>query len=359
MLAERPEYIVDSFKERRRPQLKIIWNITKECGYKCEICATHDDSRRELSLGEKLQALQSILTIKDRIDTLDFAGGDPCKSSDSLLIIQDAIYALGQDHISITTTGDGVNSLTPKQRKNLIKHCEVTIDIEKTNGTNAIRRAADGYVESNVDKLETFGDEIQYLTINMPIIHTDLESEEINSIVQKVLKVKNANKNAKICVSFLRLMPVGKARDIKYSEEYLPQLVIEEIRKRLEPYGIECISHCSLNVCIDNEVGDGCGRLKMKLGIDCAGNVFACAWAGYLSGFSTIEENPFYIGNLLTLDLNEILNEQINQNRNYKKMCKYDCKEFAFCPLVSYVFNKEDPHKNHDPLSKTRPSAKT
>ena len=154
--------------------LKIIWNITNDCWYKCDICATHDEKRAELSLENKLKALQSIMTIKDSIGTLDFAGGDPCKSGEALLIAQEAIYTLGESRVSITTTGDGIVALESSRRKALLKQCEITVDIEHASSTNAIKRAASGYVENNIDRLVTYGDDIQNLTINMPIIHTDL-----------------------------------------------------------------------------------------------------------------------------------------------------------------------------------------
>lgn len=32
---------------------KVIWNITKRCGFHCSICATQSDGRRELSYEEK------------------------------------------------------------------------------------------------------------------------------------------------------------------------------------------------------------------------------------------------------------------------------------------------------------------
>lgn len=349
-LEEHPEYIADSFEGERRPLLKIIWNITKTCAYDCEICATHDMKRKELSLKEKIRAFQSILTLKERIGLLDFAGGDPCQSEDSLLIVQEAVNALGWKHISVTTTGKGIISLDAQRRKNLLRQCEITLDAEHPNETRRIKRAASGYVETNIEQIVTYGDDAQNLTINMPIIHTDLSDEEIETIIQEVLTIKEANKNSKIHVSFLRLMPVGKASASEYPKDYLPWPVICKIRGKLEPHGIECTSHCSLNVCKEDERGSGCGRLVVKLGVDCSGNVFACAWAGYLPGFDDIEKNPFYIGNLLEMDLKDMLNEAINQNPNFKKMCKYAPKEFAYCPLISYV-ERKNTRRNDDPLS--------
>lgn len=349
-LDENPEFIMDSFIGERKPSMKIIWNITNECGYKCDICATHDENRKELSLEDKLKVLQSILTIRDRIGMLDFAGGDPCKSHESLLIIQEAIYALGAERVSITTTGDGINSLDASKRKALLYQCEITVDIEHQGNTKFIKRAAQGYVETNIDQLVTYGDDTQRITINMPIIHTDLNDNEIKNIVLEIEKIKNANRNAKIYVSFLRLMPVGKTNTKNYPEMYLPWETINKIRTYLEPMGISCTSHCSLNVCNKDELGRGCSRLKFKLGIDCAGNVFACAWAGYLP--EAISTNPFYIGNLLEMDLQDILSESINQNANFRKMCKYDTQSIDHCPLISYIYNTKDPNKNSDPLSK-------
>ena len=46
-LDENPEFIMDSFIGERKPSMKIIWNITNECGYKCDICATHDENRKD------------------------------------------------------------------------------------------------------------------------------------------------------------------------------------------------------------------------------------------------------------------------------------------------------------------------
>lgn len=349
------DYIAESFEGRKKPPLKIIWNITKECCYGCKICATHDDGREELPLDKKLRALQSILTIKNRIGILDFAGGDPCTSQESLLIIQTAIYALGNNHISVTTTGKGIAKLPAEQRKALLKQCEITIDAEHANSSAVVNRAADGYVKENIEQLVLYADEATNLTINVPIIHTDLTEEEISNIVQEIVNIKERNKNSKIRVTFIRLMPVGLAKNLTYPNPYSPKNVINQIRTGLAPYGIECSSHCSLNVCMNDEHGDGCGRLTIKLGIDCAGNVFACAWAGYLTPYDKdkIEENPFYIGNLLDMNLIDLLNEQKNQNKNFRKMCKYNPKTFSFCPLISYVENKVDPHRNSDPLSES------
>ena len=107
-------------------------------------------------------------------------------------------------------------------------------------------------------------------------------------------------------------------------------------------------------MCREGDCGKGCGRLKFKLGIDCAGNVFACAWAGYLSGFENVISNPFYIGNLLEMDLKNMLSEAINQNQNFKKMSKFNAQFAGHCPLISYAYNRKDPNKNADPLGRVK-----
>ncbi len=43
-------------------------------------------------------------------------------------------------------------------------------------------------------------------------------------------------------------------------------------------------------------------------GIDCGGNVFACAWGGYVT--DDLSNNPFYLGNIYKDDLKTILNSE-------------------------------------------------
>ena len=65
--------------------------------------------------------------------------------------------------------------------------------------------------------------------------------------------------------------------------------------------------HCALRGKI---MDSKCNMLLEKIGVDCSGNVFACAWGGYITGYckDNITDNPFYLGNLLEASLYDIIN---------------------------------------------------
>ena len=56
---ERPGMVMDSFATIKEP-ISVVWNITNECSYKCEICATFDPNRTELDIHQKMAALSNI-----------------------------------------------------------------------------------------------------------------------------------------------------------------------------------------------------------------------------------------------------------------------------------------------------------
>lgn len=130
-LNENKTKIVDSFENTYGP-LHIIWNITKECPYICAICATRDDSRLELSIEDKLRVLNRILSIKGDIRVLDFAGGDPMFKSENRTVIMQAINALDEDQVSVTTTGRGIQAADKPSEdgvSKLLRKCEITIHV--------------------------------------------------------------------------------------------------------------------------------------------------------------------------------------------------------------------------------------
>lgn len=94
ILANLPN-IGDSFKALLG-DIKIIWNITSKCSHKCAICATYDEKRMELDANDKLKVLNSILSAKEKISSIDFAGGDPLDLEENHEIIRSAIAQLGE-----------------------------------------------------------------------------------------------------------------------------------------------------------------------------------------------------------------------------------------------------------------------
>lgn len=342
---------------------KIIWNITAKCPYNCAICATHDPNRKELSAADKLKVLNSICTAKDMIQSLDFAGGDPLHFDESTNIIQSAIQQLGSDKVAVTTTGKGISDSSEDVFLGVVKHCELTIDAAHDNLTTAgsipslISRDESDYSRDNIEKIHLISKHARYLTINIPIINADLSDEEIDTLTQKVLWIRDHTSGLDLDVTLLRLMPVGKMKDSIKKEEYLkydPVPVALKIKEKLESNNITCKLHCSLRVLPSMNDGNSknfCTMLENKLGIDCAGNVFACAWGGYVANDNLPTQNPFYLGNLTKKPLISILTGESRTHAYIKIFTEIEKRNLRnYCSVVSYYATREL-FKNSDPLA--------
>lgn len=315
--------IQDSFiRFYEEERIKIIWNITKKCAYNCQICATNS-IRDELTKSQKAQALLSILTWpKEKIKELDFSGGDPLYDDDCRDIINYAINELKKEKVYVTTTAKGVEKIenSAGDLAKYLYNCEFTI--EDNTGKN--RRNEKEYGLKNEIIIEKYKDYIHNLTINVPIISPDMPDNEIKSLVAKIANIPVYKKR----VLLIRLMNVGKMTK-NYPDKYDPIHFIEVFKKYANEYKIQCDLQCALRGKYKNEF---CNMYTEKIGIDCQGNVFACAWGGYIN--EDVENNPFYLGNLLEMDLYEIMRGtkaiKIKQliDRNPTTACRVFCKGY-------------------------------
>lgn len=360
MLEELRPRLTDSFEDFIGP-LHVIWNITKDCEYKCAICATADPDRCELDAQGKMKVLNSICTAKGKIRMLDFAGGDPCCSETSLDTIEAAINSLEADHVSVTTTGNGLRKLSEDDRTKLLTQCEITIDAAHENlsvaEAGAFSRQQEDYCTTNIAQINMFSESLQRLMINIPILDDDLSDEEIDVLVDKVRTIKDQNRSLTVETQLLRLMPVGAFASMAQKEAYLKYNPVEcakKINEKIASLGIPCRYHCSLRIL--SKLGScdgGCNMLEKKLGVDCAGNVFACAWGGYLAQKEAgdIKKNPFYLGNLVDTKLINILNgtDKTDQYRSIVKAVNNQQKR-DYCGVVSW-YNNETIFENYDPLA--------
>lgn len=367
-LNENKTKIADSFEDSRGP-IHIIWNITKQCPYNCKICATHDESRAELSTEEKLQVLNHIFTAKEQISTLDFAGGDPMFDQGIRTVIMQAINSLGEEHISVTTTGKGIQAMeavtvSETEMSKLLRRCEITIDASHENLAHDARestfsRNCPEYGVNNFTKIQSISDNIQYLVINIPIIDDNLSDDEINTLASKLSQLKKNYPEIELEAQIIRLMPVGAFNDsyldIDEYKEYRPINVARRIKACVEKLKIPCRYHCSLRILPALDGCDSrCNMLNRKIGIDCSGNVFACTWGAYLRlpEDGSITQNPFYLGNLVNSELKTILSGQGNRTEAYKRISREIANQTPkqYCEAISW-FLKKDTSQNNDPLA--------
>lgn len=360
-VAEMVDSINDSFANNH--PLKIIWNMTNECNYACEICATRDIKRKELSFQEKITVLNSIASLGNRIVKIDFSGGDPCIREENLSVIQTAITMFGASKVSVTTTGKGLTyACALPNYRNVIQRCEITIDIPR-KAADSVRGTGTDYYDDNIKSVVQHITHIKELTINVPIISAVFESEDITKLVDNIVEIKEHS--VSVNVNLLRLMPVGAMANCTYPANYNPSDLINAIAKRLKAQNIDVSIHCSLKGAkcasiFENEANSSsCSMMYGKIGIDCSGNVFTCGWAGYLPNRMSRESqdsmvqpqmNPFYLGNVATSQLRDVLHAENNRySEIHKRINRSLHGRVNYCPVVSYTKNP-DWFSNNDPL---------
>ncbi len=311
--------------------IKVIWNITSKCPLNCNICATYDEQRKELELNkdEKARALLSLLSIgRNRIAGIDFSGGDPLLDDSSREIIKYAIQEIGTEKVSVTTTGEGINKVYQENKElfSLLRNWEITIETGDDKGTI---RGAERYSFNNKYYISKIKDLVSNLIINVPIVNAQMSENEIKKLVERINKIEIHNKK----ITLIKLMKVGKNYNYDYSN-YNPSGFIEKFQKYASSYDLDVKLQCALRT----EYGAKgtktdlrtCNMLKGKVGIDCAGNVFSCAWGGYINAYNEeISKNPFYLGNLLEEDLCDIL-----KGKNAERITDKYCVESEHCCWV-------------------------
>lgn len=313
---------------------KIIWNITKKCGFHCSICATQSDGRRELSYEEKRKVLLEICSLKAELRELDFAGGDPLFDKESREIIGEAINELGREKISVTTTGIGIEQLSTEEKEQYLYKCELSLD--DIGGCDTQIRRESSYSIKNLEAIHENKKYIHNLTINVPIFETGIQTDNLKNLVCIINEIEIENFN----VNVLRYMPVGKAELSEYPKQYSPEGYIDYIRGNLRR-DIHVHIHCAMRGI--EGVDDNCSMLLKKIGIDCEGNIFMCAWSGYLQ--MDRERNPFYLGNILEHDFESLLKfEKVTEiHSNLKKNHKSCCIFSYLCSDSHNMFSNQDP----------------
>lgn len=313
---------------------KIIWNITKKCGFHCDICATQSDGKRELSYEEKRQILLEICSLKEKIMELDFAGGDPLFDKESKKIIGEAINKLGRENISVTTTGIGINQLNIEEKKQYLYKCELSLD--DIENCDAKIRKESSYSIKNLEAIHHNKKYIHDLTINIPIFETEKRIDSLKNLISIINEIDIEN----LSVNILRYMPVGRVKLCDYPKLYSPEEDIDYIKKNMRK-DIRVHIHCAMRGIEGGN--DNCSMLLKKFGIDCEGNIFMCAWAGYLK--VSIEKNPFYLGNVLEQGFESLFKtEKVTEMRKNLKNIHRGCCIFSYlCSDSHDMFSNQDP----------------
>ncbi len=318
-------------KEPER-SLRIIWTITNKCSYNCSICATNSSRNSECGLTheEKQKILLNIASINKDIAKLDISGGDPLLDPDDQKLIRQCYQTLPFTKISVTTTATGLDHVPLSEVSNTVRNCDITYDIpykkyEDSGDPETIKSRPYSYNKTNFDKLISIREAGVDLEVNIHVpIHQELvDREDIQLLLEDLEKMHPQS------VKFIQLMPVGRLSPSDIKETYQPEAFLKLVNEMKDEndYKFSVSVNCALKTkanAIEKEARP-CPMLEEKLGIDSNGNVFACMWAAYLKGYSAPTENPFYLGNLLTNSLYEILKNTYPKIKELKERYPKGC----------------------------------
>jgi len=108
----------------------IIWNITRDCFWNCSYCCTsangdHKRKNSKLSLEDKLKIVKNI---DCRNVSIDISGGDPFIQKENIEVITELSKKFGREHLSVTATGRGLESVNLDYLNKVVREIGFTYD---------------------------------------------------------------------------------------------------------------------------------------------------------------------------------------------------------------------------------------
>ena len=332
---------LDSFKKvtlnKDLDNLKVIWNITNKCEYNCAFCATNSGKLRvnqsELSFQDRVKIAEELKKIKDL--RLDIAGGDPLFDDSVATFIKHMSKYMIQD-ATITTTGLAIEKYSHGdiQSINDITN-EFDISYDYPSGWPENHRGND-YNKSNYAFIKKLIDSGIKVNILITLSNYNTQEKIITKMIEDIKKINATS------ITLLRLIPVGRQKYEEYKKDIQQYSSDNAIKLFQENFKNKVKLHCAYRANISQD--SKCNMLTEKIGINHLGDVFSCAWAGYLNIEN--KNNPFYLGNLVDSSLEDIVNSE-NFTDLYNIVTMND--GLNYCPIFSYLEQPDAPiTENHD-----------
>ena len=338
------ESLDESFKfgffNERLDNIKVIWNFTKKCGHNCSFCATDSSNRdtKELKFEERIKIAEELIKISNL--HLDIAGGDPLLDQNDTKVIRHISKYLIKKNLTLTVTGNAINNFCQEDYNKLF---EITDEVDISFDFPAVWEESFRGNKYNQENYKVARKLIENgIKVNILVTLSQHNTEKLEIIEKLIEEIEDLNPYS---ITLLRLMPVGRLKYNMYPENYNPSNAINLFKQSKIKDKLKL--HCAFRCHINGEYNNYCNMLIEKLGVDNKGNLYTCAWAGYLN--IDKEKNPFYLGNLLEQSLEDILNSE----RYYKLYKKMQNKNIKYCPIFSYLRSNGSNDflsKNYDPL---------
>lgn len=253
-------------------RIKIIWNITKICGWDCEFCcvdAYHvSKNKGEIcikskglsttnrvpsngSTGQQYEIAKDFLVSKEMeiglIDKLrildninlnaeiDFSGGDPLLLTENLSVMEKAAQKFGKENISLTATGIGFSLIDVDDIYSLVGGVDFTYDFPKSEN---VPFRPNGYNHSNLSKVMKLASKGVSVTAQIPLSEKNISDD----IIEKIFQDLHSAGVRKILL--MRIFPVGRGSDMKFNypsiKDYLS--AIEKYKSLQSKYGFPFVN---------------------------------------------------------------------------------------------------------------------
>ncbi len=291
--------------------VRVVWNLTNVCPYNCPFCVASANKRIEDNI-DKFAILDSILSVDNKLLTIDFSGGDPLAIKEGVEVIRKASKILGRDKISISSTGLSLSKLSDIDLKSLASGYDITYDFPKKYKSLDIRD--ERYNEYNYEQAMR----IKKLGLDVDI-YIPIRNIEDNYYKQLAYDIIELNPKS---VKLLKLMPLGQnVKDEKIDTINKSQYLINQLKSL--KYSGKIKINCAMQE--DYKEKNNCNMLsERKVGLDHYGNLYTCIWAADI--LEDKNNSPFYLGNLFEKSLNDILesttiSEYISKLENNRNKC--------------------------------------
>lgn len=358
----------------------VIWNITQVCPFNCSNCcvdAVHvTNSNRhiylksqtltkvekvpyqidkgssfdqamtlrqrqglELTFQEKQQVIENLGGFQPKID---FSGGDPLSTSETLKVLRLAAYRFGRQQITLTATVAGLNKYAPEEIAPYIGELNITYDNATKQGN--LHRPA-GYADGNLKKAAQFVATGVLVRAECPLSVHNI-SKDILSLIYTNLHQAGIQK-----LLLMRLFPVGRgtlvATDIPTPDQY--RQAIQHLQGMEAKCGYPKLKlQCALKFFDDQRLTENpCDLVRESFGLMADGTLLASPWAVGTTGKPL--HDVWVLGNLAITPLHEILkSEKVKDYRNRLNENFGHCKIQSFLSSqlknpIDRIFDKSDP----------------
>jgi len=279
--------------------LSIIWNATYACPWDCVFCCVDagECQKAEMSHAQKLTVADKLSTINCRID---LSGGEAMLNKEGHLhLLEYLSRKLGKERVGLSCSGWGIDDVTAKRLASVVGDVEMTMDAHPD--TEYAHRPARYHKTAALASktLKRHGISVGLQTV---ITREHLDPRILTNLYVWLCE------NGIDAWSILKFFPSGRGCD------YTKLMLSDDECKRVVRFicSMDKFHFSTVKPKIDihylmpgSSKSPECRCVRKSVGILPDGKVTACFWG--LSKDGMLSENRFYLGNICTESMEDIL----------------------------------------------------